>query len=144
MKIYEQTPAPVAFLHGRMKYERSSQKHTFYNVLGAYLALVKGPHTFIHLTVLDIPISKGTTRFIDKNLVHTSVLWQFIERQKTQGKFQSIQQSQLDLIRKHNAGYLIYSKRAVIAPELQGLIKERIIDENTGEVFGVLKKSDAN
>ncbi|MDW8210384.1 MAG: hypothetical protein RMJ44_04800, partial [Cytophagales bacterium] len=64
---------------------------------------------------------------------------QFVNRQKAEGTFQSIAQSQADFIRKHRIRYLIASKSAVVPPTIQPMITDSIVDSKSGERFYLLK-----
>ena len=63
----------------------------------------------------------------------------YVEKQKGAGNFKSIAQSQIDFIREFKINYLIVTKNVRLTPELQNIVKEEIVDSNTGERFILLK-----
>jgi len=60
--------------------------------------------------------------------------------QKEMGSFRSIAQSQIDFIREFKINYLIVTKNVRLTPELKNIVKEEIVDSNTGERFILLRR----
>ncbi|MCS6968118.1 MAG: hypothetical protein NZM39_06000, partial [Bernardetiaceae bacterium] len=103
--------------------------------LGDYLFLIaKRTYTFC-LNTLNVKMALEQTKEHTKLMAFT----QFVNRQKAEGTFQSIAQSQADFIRKHRIRYLIASKSAVVPPTIQPMITDSIVDSKSGERFYLLK-----
>lgn len=71
-------------------------------------------------------------------LIQFSVFYQFVEDQKKNNQFTSIDQSQLDFIDQFHINYLITDKDTKLSPLLQKRIKTEITDERSGERFILL------
>lgn len=103
--------------------------------LGDYLFIMRPLFYTLTISTLDM-ISSSDIRKKDLALM---AFTQFVNRQKAEGTFQSIPQSQADFIRKHRMGYLIASKSAIVPPTIQPMITDSIVDSKSGERFYLLK-----
>jgi len=63
----------------------------------------------------------------------SNLFCRFVETQKAAKEFVSIGQSQVDFIKKYNLDFVIISKNGTLRQELQAIVKDRIIDEVSGE-----------
>ncbi|MCS7019776.1 MAG: hypothetical protein RMJ87_05710, partial [Cytophagales bacterium] len=107
--------------------------------MGDYLLLMSDrmlTYTISNFTIHDYLAHHLPERLKDLALM---AFTQFVNRQKAEGTFQSIAQSQADFIRKHRIGYLIASKSAVVPPTIQPMITDSIVDSKSGERFYLLK-----
>lgn len=72
------------------------------------------------------------------SLVNTP-FWRYVDEQKSNKTFESLEKSQLQFIDEHKINYLICTKNVTLSNLLQQKIEKAIIDENTGERFYILK-----
>ncbi len=118
----------------------SPPNHQFYGLalgeqLGDYLSVMRPFFYTITISTFDMHTS---SKALMKDLAFMAFT-QFVNRQKAEGTFRSIPQSQADFIRKHRMGYLIASKSAIVPPTIQPMITDSIVDSKSGERFYLLK-----
>jgi len=126
------------YLYGEKDYYRWSIKYSESYNLSTFLQICPQYYHTINLSVHEIPvpsIDQPLERTRHDIIIGTRLFYRFVENQKALDRFISIEQCQLEFIKKHNVGYLIASKRAKIAPSIQKLIYKKIIDNLSGERF---------
>ena len=88
-------------------------------------------------TVEDIiTLEKEETRFL-----HTLPFNRYVETQKKNEKFISLNHAQDSFIREQKIEFLIVESGETIPINLRSIIKEKVIDTNTNEIFVLLDKS---
>ncbi len=107
---------------------------------GDYLAVMKPRFTTLPISDLDVyQVVLGEYRegFSD------SPFYRFVEKQKGEEKFVSVDQSQIDFIDLHFIEYVTVAKNGRISELLAQRIEQTITDERSGEKFLILKKKSA-
>jgi len=74
-----------------------------------------------------------------KNALELSAFSQFIMKQKKEGTFENMEQSQADFVRYYHFSFLIIQKNAKLNSPLSSLIRSCITDSLSGERFVTLK-----
>jgi hypothetical protein len=111
-------------------------------ILGDYLLYAKNKTFPMSLSPYNIRLSEDPfTRQAQLEGMHDTPFYVFVENQKAQKRFSSIEQSQVDFIREYKINYLIVTKDVVLPETLQTLIDKVITDKLTGERFILLKRS---
>lgn len=64
--------------------------------------------------------------------------YQYVEKQKRNKQFVSIEQSQVDFIKAFQVNYLITTKNVVLSEKLQQLVDKKIVDKKSREHFYLL------
>ena len=106
-----------------------------YAYTGAYyLQYFAGEIDCISLSDHQIAINPNNQR---NNLVNrnSGIFYQYVLKQKSEGSFQSIPQSQLSFLQKHKINFLVLSKNVTLDPALNLRIKRKIRDASSGEKF---------
>ena len=75
----------------------------------------------------------------DRLIFEGSVFYKFVLNEKQNNKFISIPLAQKDFIEKYKISYGVVQKNAKLYPEIETLIKQKILDNNTGESFVLFK-----
>ncbi len=129
-----------AFMMDKEDYTFSFSYVTTLNILGKYLIYFDKKTFPLSLSIYDYPYSKDSRlNQIEKETIATSSFYRFVESQKLNKQFDSIEKSQLQFIQKFKINYLICTKNVTLSNLLQQRIKKSIIDKNTGERFYLLK-----
>jgi len=76
---------------------------------------------------------------IEDDCIKNTPFWMYVEKQKAEYRFESIERSQIDFIEEMKINYLICTKNVKLSDLLNQKIKKEIIDQNTGERFCLLK-----
>lgn len=109
---------------------------TNFNILGNYLVYSENKTFPISLTPHNFEYSKDKhLAEIEKASIINAPFYMFVEEQKKNKIFKSIEQSQLDFINKYRINYLIVSKDVILPELLINRIKSSVVDVNTGERF---------
>ena len=125
----------VSILHAN-EYIKTFQSHLPIMVqMGEYLPLLHPTAQSFSISTFEVPDVPRLRRYDLALMAFT----QFVNKQKAEGTFQSIPQSQADFIRKHRIGYLIASKSAIVPPTIRPMITDSIVDSKSGERFYLLK-----
>lgn len=125
----------ASILHAN-EYVKTFQSHLPVMVqMGEYLPLLHPTAQAFSISTFEVPEVPRLRR----NDLALMAFTQFVNRQKAEGTFRNIPQSQADFIRKHRIGYLIASKSAVVPPTIQPMITDSIVDSKSGERFYLLK-----
>ena len=106
---------------------------------GDYLAVMKPRFTVLPISDFDVyGVVTGEYRdgFLD------SPFYRFVEKQKNEGIFVSLDQCQIDFINLHFIEYVTVGKNGRISELLAQRIEQTITDERSGERFLVLKKKN--
>lgn len=72
---------------------------------------------------------------IERSSLVNTPFWKYVEEQKLNGKFESIEKSQLQFIEEFKINYLICTKDVALSDLLKQKIKKVITDNKTGERF---------
>ena len=114
-------------------------RNTFFIRLGQYLKFIPQMNLATNIGILNTPPSADSLwKKQELGLIQFSVFYQFVEDQKKNNQFTSIDQSQLDFIDQFHINYLITDKDTKLSPLLQKRIKTEITDERSGERFILL------
>jgi len=106
--------------------------------LGIYLNILKNNHTTISIS--DFQPLVSSKRFNEvSSFTTTGVFYQFVEKQKMQHSFKSIERSQVEFIDKYKLDYIIVAQDVDISKYLKPRIKYQIFDSLSKESFIVLK-----
>jgi len=105
-----------------------------------HLALSSSKFHLLPISIFDIPLDTTEARFQQNRatVINTS-FYRFTTKQKQSNTFKSIEQSQIDFIKKHKIEYVIATANTQLSPLLKEKVKKEIIDKNTGERFILLK-----
>lgn len=94
----------------------------------------------VSLNVLDIPRSKEKLFHEgEKYIIQNSVFYKFIQTQKKNNEFVSVEQSQLDFIEKYKVKYAFTYLNASLPDTLQSLVITSVKDSVSGITFYQLK-----
>ncbi len=106
-----------------------------------YLAYVPVFYPTIDLSVFDISdwSREAEVAEVQRASVEQSPLTLLVKEQKRQLKFVSIEESQVDFIKKHKIKYLVISKLARVSKQIEGLIDQQVTDSKSQERFAHLK-----
>ena len=107
-------------------------------VLGYYLQYMRDGYTTISMSDFEIPINKGNERNNIKD-IQSGAFYQFVARQKKDGSFLSLAQSQFDFVRDHQINFVILSANAELPSIFEPEIEQVIEDSVSGERFLLLK-----
>lgn len=132
-----------AYIYSKEKYikRKSDFFVKVYNVYtpGIYLANFNTKYHPECLSVHDIEYDEKSKFYhAEKQIIENAPFYQFVENQKQNNQFISIEQSQIDFIKKYNIQWLITDKKAVLSEQLKNLIVDKIEKEGFNEVFYVL------
>ncbi|MEM7375176.1 MAG: hypothetical protein AAF587_41665 [Bacteroidota bacterium] len=105
--------------------------------LGYYLAYMAEGSMCVSLSDFDIPVGKNKPHLIRKDIA-SGIFYQFVQRQKTEGTYVSIEHSQLAFIDLHTIRFVIVSKAASLPPAIQARVARKIIDKRSKEKFFIL------
>ena len=122
----------------RCKINSGSSSHTNMINMGTLLSEIKNTNDFFNLSWRDINLEQNN--YLVKSYVNNSVFSRFIEQQKTENTFTSIEESKTDFVNKYNIRYLIMEKDVVIPQSLKNKIEKTIVDKKTGLQFCILTK----
>lgn len=106
-------------------------------VLGYYLAYMKEGYTCVSLSDFDIPVGKNKPNLIRKDIA-SGIFYQFVQRQKEEGGFVSVEQSQLDFIKYHGINFIVVSKAARLPAGLEDRVDRKLVDKRSKEKFFIL------
>jgi len=119
---------------------------TFNTIRGDYLFLLN--NDWITLSISDYtestikPDSGFTNKLFNKRrekYLSLGIFYQFVQQQKKENQFLSVEQSQIDFINKYKISYIIASPEAEVPGLLQEKVKREITDSETGDRFIILK-----
>lgn len=136
-------PTIGVFLLERNSFEQmckmSSKAYTHVNMINmaTLLSNTKNASDFFNLSWADIEIEKEN--YLVNSFVDNSVFMIFVQKQKKNNTFISIEQSKTDFVNEYSIQYLIAEKNTIIPKSLEDKIEKRIIDEKTGWQFCFLK-----
>ena len=136
-------PTIGIFLLERKKFEEdckmSSSAYTHTNMINeaTLLSEMKNATDFFNLSWADIEVEEEN--YLVKGFVNNSIFVQFINQQKQNSTFVSIEDSKTDFVNKYTIRYLIAEKNVFINQSLENKIQKRIIDKKTGLQFCILK-----
>ncbi len=136
-------PTIGVFLLERESFEQTSKmssgSYTHTNMINqaTILAEMKNSTDFFNLSWLDIEIEEEN--YLVKGYSSNSVFGQFVNTQKQNTTFVSVEQSKIDFITTHKIRYLIAEKDAFISQSLEEKVEKRIVDTKTGKQFCILK-----
>ena len=113
----------------------------FYYTLGLYLPYMLNNTFVFSLSEFYTPVPADPEQAKRaKDLTAAGAFYKFVGQQQKSGRFISIEQSQLDFIRKHRIEYVIISPNAPPNPLLEKRIRQSITDPATGERLALLMK----
>ena len=117
------------------EFARLRDKQTRMMRLGTFTKFLKQYATSINISVMDVGSWSEDTRGVDKRLIAYSTFYQFVQAQKDQRMFTSIEQSQVDFIDEFDIKYAIATKRAEVSAQIMQKVKRQIVDSLSGERF---------
>ena len=82
---------------------------------------------------------KGRWGELEKNIVTTSPFYQYMEDKKKEGDYSTLQECRLDFIKDYKIGFGMVAKGVFLDPEIEMLVKEKIVDSWSGEQFLIFK-----
>ncbi|MEM8890065.1 MAG: hypothetical protein AAGD28_18970, partial [Bacteroidota bacterium] len=123
-----------AILKAEEDYFSDFSKITYAYTGAYYLQYFEGEMDCISLSDHQISINPKNQR---NNLVNrnSGIFYQYVLKQKEEGSFQSIPQSQLSFLQKHKINFLVLSKNVTLDPALNLRVKRKIRDTFSGEQF---------
>lgn len=130
------SPPLGAAIKGGKDYASTFSKQTFSYSLGFYLAYMRNGCLTLSISDFEVPIKSASEGYD----VASGLFYQFVEKQKAEGKFRAIEESQVDFVKEFEVDFLVVSKEGEIGSLLKEIIIEKIIDQKSGESFLVLKK----
>ena len=123
------------------KYNNLFSKNTFFIRLGQYLKLVSNLSLTTNINIITAPLPQDTLlQKQEEELIQLSVFHQFVEDQKKNNRFVSLDQSQLDFIDKYHIQYVIADQGVELSSLLQKRVRKEIADPVSGERFILLNE----
>jgi hypothetical protein len=101
---------------------------------GLYLKFIQGFENLVNISVLDREYENP----LEKHQLKSSFFYFFVEKQKSDGKFKSIEQSQLDFINENKIDFVVAQKNSFVSPSIMQRAKSVIIDSKSQERFILL------
>lgn len=132
-----QISAIGAAIKGPEDYQSEYSKMVAGYTLGYYLQYMKNGHSTVSLSDFEVPINPNDRRNNLKD-IQSGAFYQFVIRQKDNGMFKSVEQSQLDFLRKNHINFLIVSANGEIPEILAKYINQEFRDSLSGERFFLL------
>lgn len=112
-----------------------------YFTLGIYLPFVVNDFFVLSMSEYYSPTPKDPLMAKRaKDLTSAGAFYKFVSLQQQTGRYESIEKSQIDFIRKHNFDFVIVSPNAPENQLLNRMVKYEVKDKNTGERFVILEK----
>jgi hypothetical protein len=139
--LYKQhSESPIVFLRDSGFYMESSSNKSSLTMPLKHLAFLSGKENLVSIDVFNVPPESISTQQ-NQTLLYliTSVFYQYCEKQKQEGRFISLEKSQLDFIKEYHVKYLAAAPNSIISAELQTHFDRIIEDKNTGERFITLE-----
>lgn len=136
LKIYKNNP--IAIFKGEKDFSNLQEKGVDGYFPYPYLKFYLNNYNPVCLTTLDIPIDSNSSINLintEKEFVLTSTFYRFIQKQKNENKFKSIEQSQLDLIKENNIHSVFVYKNAQLPLLIRKTVVDSVYDKNTGITF---------
>lgn len=129
-----------AFIKAKEDYNSIFSKNSNAFTLGDYLAIKNSDYNTVCINVFDIPVD-STSEMVgtEMNLIQNTPFYRFVERQKRNGQFRDIGQSQIEFLDQYNIEYVIATQRAVLPERIQERVRKVITDPLSGEKFYLLK-----
>jgi hypothetical protein len=125
-----------AFMYNRIDYSFPFSYISNLAVLGNYLAYAEDPTLLVSISVFDFPLSDDPLLHNMQNeALKNSPFGIYVERQKSNQLFKSIEHSKVSFLKDFGINYLIMTKNVVLSPLIEGLIVQKFVDKNTGEIF---------
>lgn len=129
------------YIKDEQEYDSFFAKCPEFAILGGYLSFLSSDFHAVNISAFDIPLNPKDQMYeVEKKLIAISPFVQFTAKQKLEGTFKSVAQSQLDFIDAFHVDYLVISKLASLPVLLESRILKTIVDAKSGERFIVLKK----
>jgi hypothetical protein len=75
---------------------------------------------------------------LEKHQLKSSFFYFYVMKQKTSGKFKSIEQSQLDFINEFKIDFVVAERNSFVSPSIMKREKSVIIDSKSQEKFILL------
>jgi hypothetical protein len=115
-------------------------KNPYLAFLGQYLVPFYSDAYSVDISVHQMKID-STSRYVQSEIrmLQNAPFYQYVERQKSVGKFVNIKQSQLDFIKEYKIDYLIANKNTSIPKHIQHLVEEEMYFRE--DIFLFFKKS---
>lgn len=130
-----------AFIFTKEEYQEIGFSYiTNFVIKGNYLIYSQKQTFPTSLSPHNYPISKNKfVASMEVAALENAPFWIYVEKQKKEGVFKNIEESQISFVKQYHINYLICSKNVILSEHLQKIIKNEIIDPNTGERFIQLK-----
>ncbi len=130
-----------AFIFTKEEYLKMEFSYVANLVIKGNYLLYSQKQTFpTSLSPYNYPISKNKfVASLEVAALENTPFWMYVEKQKKEGVFKNIEESQVSFIKQYNINYLICSKNVILSEYLQKIIKNEIVDSNTRERFIQLK-----
>ncbi|HVD99688.1 MAG TPA: hypothetical protein VNB90_15875 [Cytophagaceae bacterium] len=131
-----------AFMLSKEKYEETPFSYVSnFVILGDYLVYAKYKTLPTSISPFEMSFSKDSAiAKLQREGRNDTPFFVFVEEEKNAKKFSSIEQSQVDFIKKYHINYIIATKDISLSPLLKNLVREEIKDKKTGEHFFLLKR----
>ena len=139
---YSSSLSPIgAFIYSKEDYTNKAFSYiSNFATPGYYLAIAQAKTFPVSLSVFDFEFSKiNYEKAYQEDLIYSSPFNKYVEREKQKGTFTSIPKSQFDFLQEYKVNYLIITKNVVLDSLLSSKIEKKITDENTGEIFLLLR-----
>lgn len=105
-----------------------------------YLLTNFGKYNPVCLSVFEIPRSDDPIlHATEDEIIRNSVFFRFVRQQKQQNRFVSVQQSQIDFLKKYEVKFAVVYPNAHLPGYLQPLVKSVIREQDEGLLFYTLK-----
>ncbi len=115
-------------------------KNTFVYLPGNYLVNFDVRYHPICLSVFDIQYDTTSVKYTnEKEIVKQASFYKFVENQKQNNQFISIEQSQIDFIKKYNIQWLITDNKVKLDDKIKEFVIEKLEVKNLNETYYFLK-----
>jgi hypothetical protein len=129
-----------AFIIDKEEYNRSIFSYiSNFAILGSYLIYSEHPTFPLTISAYDYKFSKDKRyESAEKDVMASTPFMQYVEKQKQNKTFHSVEESQVKFIDDFHINYLIATANAKVGTLLSKRIKHEIVDSETGERFYLL------
>jgi hypothetical protein len=131
-----------AFLFDEVDYKNIGFSYVSnFIIQGNYLIYSQHKTFPLSISPHDYPYSKEPFYAkIERESIKNTPFYKYVEEEKMKNKFHSINESQLEFIKRMNINYIICTRNVMLPEVLKHHVKLKIIDSHTGEQFYLLNR----
>jgi hypothetical protein len=110
-----------------------------FSILGNYLSIAESKTFPVSLSTFEFePTGKNYEQAYQKDLINSASFTEYVHREKENGNFKNVAESQSRFIDEYKINYLIVTRSVMLDSLITKKVKKEIVDEKTGERFLLL------